>query len=162
MNGAHDGIGNRRAAAEQVSAAPTGAAAIIAPSVNWRSARTAASMVAPVASPSSTRMTVRPFNGGNARPLWVRAVAAIQLHPLARDNLLDYAWRDARFVDDVPVQHADAPFGDRAHRQLGVERDTDLSDEEHIEGQTERVRTSYATGTPPRGRASTMTFGCPM
>ena len=50
------------------SSAPTGTATTSLDGDSCRTAMTAASIVAPVASPSSTRMTMRPFTSGAGRP----------------------------------------------------------------------------------------------
>ena len=39
--------------------------------------------------------------------------------------------------DDLFVQDAHASLADRAHGQLGLERDTELSDEDHVQGRSE-------------------------
>jgi len=40
-------------------------------------------------------------------------------------------------------------------------RHTELPDDEHVERRAERLATSYPTGTPPRGNASTITSFLP-
>jgi hypothetical protein len=72
-------------------------------------------MVAPVASPSS-----------------VEAIPAFELEILASRNLVDCRLRDAELLDEVFVEHADAAARDRPHRELGMARDAELADNEHI------------------------------
>ncbi len=48
-----------------------------------------------------------------------------------------------------------AAVDDGAHRQFGLERHADLAHQDEVERRVERRATSAATGTPPRGSAST-------
>ncbi len=50
-----------------LSGAATGTATVMLAGSSWRTAFTAARMVAPVASPSSTRITARPVTAGRGR-----------------------------------------------------------------------------------------------
>ena len=43
-------------------------------------------------------------------------------------------------TDDLVVDDADTIFADRPHRQLGLTRDSDLADDDDVEGRVERLR----------------------
>jgi hypothetical protein len=75
-------------------------------------------MVEPVASPSSTRITVRPrtFGGG-----------------------LDRGRPQVDLGEDLVVEDPDAAARDRAHGQLLVPRHAELADQEDVERRLERA-----------------------
>ena len=85
---------------ESESGAQTGIARIGPPGPWRRTARSAAVSVTPVATPSSTTITVRPASGNAAALAAVSGNAAAQLGPLARDD---------RFQRPLPMSSAPAP-----------------------------------------------------
>ena len=85
-----------------------------------RATSIAARAVLPVASPSSTMMTLRPRNDtrGVSGPESPRA--ALELEALAVLDRGDVGVGDPERVDDLVVEDAHAVLADRAHRQLGL------------------------------------------
>src|SRR5438034_6787707 len=77
-----------------------------------------------------------------------------------RDHL-DDRLRIRQDVEHVLVQDADTTRGDCAHGEFFVTRHTELAHNEDIERNPDPCATSNATGTPPRGRARTMTSSRP-
>src|SRR5690606_11384280 len=88
----------------RVSGALTGAATVTRAAPIWRTACTAARMVAPVAMP------VAP----------VDSLAPRQLLGLAALDRFDRHLADAQGTQDVLVEHPDISTGNRPHRQLAV------------------------------------------
>ena len=116
--------------------------------------------VPPVAMPSSTMMTVRPSTDAIGRP---RRYNEPRLSSSARSRASTAAISSGvtcRDANHLLVEHPRAPFPDRTHPQLGLERNPELPDHHHVQRCVKRRATSNATGTPPRGSASTTGFSC--
>ena len=70
---------------------------------------------------------------------------------LAAFTLLDgreLVRRHPRGTDDFVVQDAHAALADRTHRELGLERNTELADEDHVEGRSEFCGNLVRDGNP--------------
>ena len=98
-----------------------------------RSAWVAAFMLAPVAKPSSTTMTVLAANRQRGPALPVQFFAAFQLDSLSRRNLIDKIARELQFTDQRLIQNADAPACNRSDGQLFLTGQPKLSNQEDIQ-----------------------------
>ena len=100
----------------------------------------AARAVAPVAIPSSTTMTVRPARGTGARsPRNRRARTSTSARSRA-STLASSSVPDAGEAHHVLVEDADAVLPDGAHAQFGLERHTQLADDDDVQGCAELAR----------------------
>ena len=103
---------------------------------------------------------------GPARDVHTFAAAEIALSPpldlgqLAVADRLEIVLVDTGEPNDVLIAHDDrrATIDDSTHGEFRLVRHTDLSHENQVERRVQRAATSAATGTPPRGSASTT--GC--
>ena len=66
-------------------------------------------------------------------PAPVQLAAPLQLHALTGLDVGDFPVVDADHPDDVGVDHAHIVLTDRSHAQFGLERNAQLSHEDHVE-----------------------------
>jgi hypothetical protein len=81
-------------------------------------------------------MTTRPRRWKRAAAA-VQRVATVELDVLANGDLLNHFLRDAEVVNEVVVQHLDAPLGDRAHCEFLMPGDAELAHEKYVERNAE-------------------------
>ena len=79
-------------------------------------------------------------SGTNGTPFELRGVRVARRSRLVR--------RHPRGTDDFVVQDAYAALADRTHRELGLERHTELADEDHVEGRCELCGNLVRDGNP--------------
>ena len=134
----------------------TGTATMIFAGALGRSAATAASIVEPVARPSSTTITSALVTVGASPPR--ASLAALQLGKLCRPYGFERRVQDAKITNHVSIaeqRHVVANHRQRTHRELPMAGTPSLRTKITPSGAESRAATSAATGTPPRGRAST-------
>ena len=107
--------------------------------------------VEPVASPSSTRMTVRPASVERRPVAAIEPLAPLQLAP-SRAATASMAACGMRRSGDVGIEHAHAAAGDRAHRQLLVAGHAELAHHEDVERCAQRA--ARPRRRPARRRAA--------
>ena len=138
-----------------VGAGATGVATItrVAPSAD--ATRHAARTVDPVAIPSSTTIAVRPTSDTRARDPRIQMSAALELLPLVGLDLCERDGVDVRVAHDVVVDHTDTVLADRPHRELGLGREPDLADQDHVERYMQHDGHFVPDGDTSPGSAST-------
>src|SRR5437016_1248533 len=145
----------------QVSGGPTGTATTIFAAPRCRSAFTAARIVAPVANPSSIKITVRPEISGAGLPSryfssrrWSSIISRCVI-----DSIISSAFGSARATSSFKTRtppDAIAPTASSSNPGTPSLRTMKTSS-----GTRSACATSYATGTPPRGNPSTITSSRP-
>src|SRR6266511_1654792 len=133
-----------------VCSAATGTATTTRGGWYWRTASAAARIVAPVARPSSTRITVLPSSCGGPRSRSSASTARLLSFSLLPSLLTSPSSR----TSTPPV--AIAPIASSECPGTPTLRTTKTSS-----GAPSAFATSYPTGTPPRGSASTTTSSRP-
>src|SRR5919198_3341439 len=117
----------------QVAGGAIGTATTICAGRCSRSARTAARMLEPVASPSSTRITVFPSTLSAERPprYTLSRRASSSCSRAATSSIVSGGTAAAPTTSSLRT--ADAAARDRAHRQLGLLGKPELADDEDVE-----------------------------
>ena len=138
-----------------VSGGATGTAKITRAAPRSRATRTAARAVPPVARPSSTITTVRPWSGIAGRPPRRRVArsstsARSRASTCASCASLTPAWRRTSAFRTRTPSSPTAPIPSSGWNGTPSFRTTRMSS-----GALSAFATSYATGTPPRGRPRT-------
>ena len=121
------------ASSATVSGGPTGTATTTCAGPAVRTAATAARIVAPVASPSSTSTTVTPVSAGRWPVAAQAGVALVELAPGDGDARGDVGVREPEAGDEAVVAHDEPTRGDRPDGQLDVAGRADLAHGEHVE-----------------------------
>ena len=136
-----------RPSRETQSAGATGTARMTRSAPSARATRQATPAVAPVATPSSTTIAVRPgeVERRPSRPVALLAPDAAR-RPRRVSTLRDRVVARSDRRDRARVDDADPARPDRAHRELGMAGGAELADDQHVEGCAERV------GDDPRDR----------
>ena len=113
-----------------------------------RTARNAARVVAPVATPSSTTMAICPFASGRIAASEIEPAATLDLFKFARARLLKFLFADIGHGDHVIVTHHDriAAVRNRAHCEFRLEGHADFPDEHEIEGRVQQCRDRLGDG----------------
>ena len=100
---------------------------------------TAASAVAPVASPSSTSKTILPSSTGAAPRMKLRTIFPQPLLFL-RNHVVQFRARQRIFPLERLVENDDIRFGQRADGKFALPRMPDFADDEHVERPLQRAR----------------------
>ena len=158
---AHTTSSTRPANSRQVDSGAAGTAITICAGSASRSACTAANMLAPVASPSSTRMTVLPVTSSGGRPPRYAASRRISSRPSrsAISRSCCGVTRRPRTMSSLMTTRpplAKAPTANSSCPGAPSLRTTNASS-----GAPSAAATSQATGMPPRASPSTTTSALP-
>ena len=125
----------RRSSARACSAA-TGTASTTFEAPSTRPTWVAASAVEPVAMPSSTRIAVLPTSG-SAPVAAIAERSTVQLRAFGGVDPRELLVGDSRRPDHLAVEHSDAELADRPHGVLGVRRNAELADHDHVQREPE-------------------------
>jgi hypothetical protein len=99
----------------------------------------AARMVAPVAKPSSTRITVRPRTSGGRATAAVETLAPGQLVLLLCRNRINQMLRQPEMMHELVIEYTHAACRNSAHRQLLVSGDAQLAHDKNVERGVKRA-----------------------
>ena len=88
----------------------------------------------PVAIPSSTMTAHRPRRSSRGAPISILLGTSFQLSDVrTRLDCVELERTECSGLQHLPVLHPDPTLTDRPHRELGLERDAELSDHDDIE-----------------------------
>ena len=135
---AHTTSSTSPANSRQVDSGAAGTAITMAAGSFSRSACTAANMLAPVANPSSTRMTVLPVTSSGGRSPRYADSRRISSRPSRSAMSRNCCGVMRKPTHHIIVDHDTPPAGQRANRKLLVTGCTELAHDERVQGSVQR------------------------